>query len=111
VFFVDLNSVFGLKETPAVKERLARYDDGRPITEQNLCDWKQGGFLDWQRHQETRAVLREFLSEAEELGEEAGEELLMDDMVIQQKPRDWSGATGQPPLGKLWALSPVETAG
>jgi hypothetical protein len=72
-----------LNETPAVQERLARYYEGRPITEQNLSDWKQGGFLDWQRHQESRAVLREFLSEAEELGEEAGEELLMDRMVNQ----------------------------
>ena len=70
-----------LNATPAVQERLARYYAGRPITEQNLSDWKQGGFLDWQRHQETRGLLREFLCEAEELGEEAGEEMLLDRVV------------------------------
>ena len=70
-----------LNQTPAVQERLARYYEGRPITEQNLSDWKQGGFLDWQRHEETRAILREFLGEAEELGAEAGGEMLLDRVV------------------------------
>jgi hypothetical protein len=73
-----------LNEMPLVQERLEEYYEGRPITEQNLSDWKQGGFRDWQRHQETRGLAREFLSEAEELGEELGEAVLTDraaDMV------------------------------
>ena len=59
-----------LNENEVVRKRLAEYYAGRPITEQNLSDWKQGGFLDWQRHQQTRGLVREFLCEAEEVEEE-----------------------------------------
>jgi len=49
-----------LNDCEVVRERLAEYFDSRSITEQNLSDWKQGGFL----------------SQAEELGEEVGESTL-----------------------------------
>jgi hypothetical protein len=61
-----------------VRDRLDEHFDGRPITEQNLSEWKQGGFKDWQRHQETRALARDFLAEAEELEEEIGDTPLTD---------------------------------
>jgi hypothetical protein len=61
-----------------VRETLAAHFDGRPITEQNLSEWKQGGFKDWQNHQETRALARGFLAEAEELEEEIGDTPLTD---------------------------------
>ena len=44
--------------------------EGRPITQQNLSAWKLGGFRDWQRLQQTRALAREILEEADELAEE-----------------------------------------
>jgi len=50
-------------------------------------------------------VLREFLSEAEELGGEAGEELLMDRLEKWRNPRDWSGATGQPQAARRVAMA------
>ena len=43
---------------------------GRAISEQNLSAWKQGGFRDWQRHQQVRARAHEFLEEGRELAEE-----------------------------------------
>ena len=62
-----------------VQDRLREFfDELRPITEQNLSDWRQGGFLDWQRHQESRGLVREFLCETEELEEEVGESALLD---------------------------------
>lgn len=61
-----------LNALPAVRDTLAEHFGGRPISEQNLSEWKQGGFKDWQRHQETRALARGFLAEAEELEEEIG---------------------------------------
>ena len=67
-----------LNSCEEVQETLAEHFDGRPITEQNLSEWKQGGFKDWQRHQETRALARGFLAEAEELEEEIGEIPLTD---------------------------------
>ena len=67
-----------LNSCGAVRDRLDEHFDGRPITEQNLSEWKQGGFKDWQRHQETRALARDFLAEAEELEEEIGDTPLTD---------------------------------
>jgi len=46
-----------------------------------LSDWKAGGFRDWERHQESRGMLREFLHEAEELNAELGEEELLEKMT------------------------------
>src|SRR3569623_2918405 len=37
---------------PEVFWMLRCHFGGRPITEQNHSEWKRGGFLDWQRHQE-----------------------------------------------------------
>lgn len=67
-----------LNSCGATKDTLAEHFGGRPITEQNLSEWKQGGFKDWQRHQETRALARGFLAEAEELEEEVGHTPLPD---------------------------------
>jgi hypothetical protein len=67
-----------LNSCEEVRETLAEHFDGRPITEQNLSEWKKGGFKDWQHHQETRALARGFLAEAEELEEEIGDTPLTD---------------------------------
>ncbi len=67
-----------LNSCDEVRDTLAEHFDGRPITEQNLSEWKQGGFKDWQHHQETRALARGFLAEAEELEEEIGDTPLTD---------------------------------
>jgi hypothetical protein len=45
---------------------------GRPITEQNLSDWKQGGFLDWQQLQESREWVRIVTDEADQVAEDTG---------------------------------------
>ncbi len=70
-----------LNELSPVKETLEEHFNGRPITEQNLSEWKQRGFKDWQRNQETRALARDFLAEAEELEEEVGDIPLTDRMA------------------------------
>jgi hypothetical protein len=61
-----------------VKEAMDEHFGGRPILEQNLSEWKQGGYKDWKRHQESRALVRDFLAEAEELEEEVGDRPLTD---------------------------------
>ena len=40
---------------------------GRPISEQNLCEWKAGGYHDWLARQETLAQARELAADAKEL--------------------------------------------
>jgi hypothetical protein len=65
----------GLQEAQAM---LAAQFGGRPINEQNLSEWKQGGYEDWLRHQEDCAHARMLTENACELEKEAGEIRLED---------------------------------
>jgi hypothetical protein len=40
---------------------------GNPINEQNLTEWKQGGFVEWQQHQDMLVQARELAANAGEL--------------------------------------------
>jgi hypothetical protein len=61
-----------LNGLPEVNLVLERNFDGQPINEQNLTDWKQGGFLDWQQLQQSREWVRAVADEADQVTEEAG---------------------------------------
>jgi hypothetical protein len=61
-----------LNALPETRALLAAEFEGRPITEQNLSDWRKTGFPDWQRQQEKRALVRELAEEAQELVADAG---------------------------------------
>src|SRR3954465_3070041 len=63
-----------LNSLPLTQGIVRDYFDGREITEQNLGGGRRGGCVEWQRHLERRARVREFLAEAEELEEEIKEE-------------------------------------
>jgi hypothetical protein len=52
--------------------------DGRDISEQNLSEWKQGGFAEWHRHQETCGWLRSILEHMEGLSKATGEHSVAD---------------------------------
>jgi len=65
----------GLPETQAM---LAAQFAGRPINEQNLTEWKLGGYEEWLRHQEECASARILTEHASELQQEAGEIRLED---------------------------------
>ena len=67
-----------LNEQREVQEVVAVHFGGRPITEQNLSEWKNGGYEEWMRHQEARAVAQSYLAESEELDDEVGEGSLVD---------------------------------
>jgi hypothetical protein len=45
---------------------------GRPINEQNLTDWKQGGYLDWQQLQQSREWVLLMADEADQLADDSG---------------------------------------
>jgi len=62
-----------LNGLPAAQEALKERFEGRAITEQNLSEWKQGGYEDWVRHQENCAYALMLTEMAEDLEEEAGE--------------------------------------
>jgi hypothetical protein len=62
-----------LNGLPEVQEVLAEEFGGRPINEQNLSEWKQGGFNDWLRHQEARAWVCTLADESADLEKDAGD--------------------------------------
>jgi len=61
-----------LNTLPEVRAVLEAEFGGRAINEQNLSEWKQGGFAEWQRHQMDREWARMLAEESEELHEDAG---------------------------------------
>jgi hypothetical protein len=52
---------------PETRQVLDRDFHGRDINEQNLSDWRQGGFRDWLSHQDTLSTLHELAETTEEL--------------------------------------------
>jgi hypothetical protein len=59
--------VVWLNALPEVRAMLGREFAGRAISEQNLSEWKQGGYHDWLARQEVLAQVRELAADAEEL--------------------------------------------
>jgi hypothetical protein len=62
-----------LNSLPEVGKVLAAEFDGQPMREQNLSEWKKGGYRDWLAEQEAREVLGEMVAEGEELKGRFGE--------------------------------------
>ena len=56
-----------LNSLPDTQRVLATDFGGRPISEQNLCEWKAGGYRDWLARQETLSQARELAADAKEL--------------------------------------------
>ena len=56
-----------------VQEVLRDHFDGKPINDQNLTEWKAGGYQDWLRHLETQDTVKEWIGRANGLESLAGE--------------------------------------
>lgn len=56
-----------LNGLPAVTQVLARDFAGCVISKQNLCEWRTGGFAEWQARQEALGQARELAADATEL--------------------------------------------
>ena len=63
--------VVWLNGLPEVQAVIAREFGGRAISEQNLSEWKQGGYPEWTARQDALAEVREFVADARELAESA----------------------------------------
>ena len=59
-----------------VKKILQSDFSGRPISEQNLSEWKNGGYLDWQKRQERHELVRQLEADAADLGNVTDNEAL-----------------------------------
>ncbi|MGD1085526.1 MAG: hypothetical protein ABSA47_12370 [Verrucomicrobiota bacterium] len=60
-----------LNSLPKVKAIIAAEFDGQPINENNLSNWKLGGFLDWQEQQDSLEAVCRFGEDALELSQTA----------------------------------------
>lgn len=56
-----------LNGLPQVRRVLAKDFGGSAISKQNLCEWRAGGFAEWQARRETLAQARELAADATEL--------------------------------------------
>ena len=56
-----------LNALPHVKHVLAKDFGGVAISKQNLCEWRAGGFAEWQARQETLDQARELAADANEI--------------------------------------------
>jgi hypothetical protein len=61
-----------LNRLPEVNLVVQRDFNNRPITEQNLSEWRQGGFLEWQKQQESCDWVRTLAGDAEQLVQQSG---------------------------------------
>jgi hypothetical protein len=61
-----------LNALPAVQAVLAAEFGGGHANEQNLSNWRKGGYQDWLKQQERRNHVRELAANAEELAADAG---------------------------------------
>lgn len=50
----------------------------RPITEQNISEWKQGGHPEWLRQEQTRSLVSQLTEQAEDLGEASNGQVISD---------------------------------
>src|SRR6185503_19452644 len=62
-----------LNSLPEVQRVVTAEFGGRPVREQNLSEWKQGGYQDWSRQQEALELVRHLSTEAEDLKAATGE--------------------------------------
>ena len=61
-----------LNKQDEVKDLVKEQFMGQPISEQNLSEWKQGGFLEWQKRREAMELARDLADHADEMTEVAG---------------------------------------
>jgi hypothetical protein len=60
--------VVWINSVPEVQAVLKAEFGDRPVNEQNLSDWRTGGYEDWRVHQETMQQVNQLVANAKELG-------------------------------------------
>ena len=56
-----------LNELPEARAVMAAEFGGKPLREQNISEWRKGGYPEWQARQETLCQARELAADAKEL--------------------------------------------
>ena len=71
-----------LNQLPEVQQILDDHFDGRPITEQNLSDWRQAGHLEWIRREEARQAIVGLAEQADDVNDLVGGRHLVDEFAL-----------------------------
>ena len=74
-----------LNSLPEVQAVIQAEFAGRPVREQNLSEWKKGGYADWQRRQERSGLFRQLQAEAGDLGAVMDEETFNRQLTVVLK--------------------------
>ena len=70
------NLVEWLNQIPEVKTILAECFAGKPVREQNISEWRAGGYQDWLEHSESRIRVLEIAKEQEALSGEQSRKVI-----------------------------------
>jgi len=70
-----------LNALPVVQALLAARFAGEPVSEQNLSNWRAGGYVQWQKQQERRAIVAELAEDDRELDSASA----ADEMELNQR--------------------------
>jgi len=71
-----------LNQLPEVQQIMDDHFDGRPITEQNLSDWRQAGHLEWIRREEARQAIVGLAEQADDVHDLVGCRHLVDEFAL-----------------------------
>jgi len=88
-----------LNEQEPVRTVLQGQFGGRPVSEQNLSEWKAGGFREWLRHEETRLLVSSLTEQSEAL-EDAADGVAISDCGKCCTNYPSSGGTTTAPCGQ-----------
>jgi len=70
-----------LNDLPEVKAVVQSEFDGHPVSEQNLSQWRKGGYEDWLRHQEALEVVKVLYEQGEELKAEGQDRMPVNEVL------------------------------
>jgi hypothetical protein len=80
-----------LNSLPAMQTLLAERFAGQPVSEQNLSQWRTGGYEQWQKQQERRAIAAELAQEDLEMdGASASPEMLLNQRLTRVLTADFA---------------------
>jgi len=65
-----------LNNIPEVKAILAEFFGGKPIREQNISEWRAGGYQDWLENSESRLRVLKIAAEQEALSGDRGRDVI-----------------------------------
>jgi hypothetical protein len=71
-----------LNEQPDVRRVLTDHFGGRPITEQNLSDWRQSGHVEWVHREEARQAMANLAEQGDDVQDLIGARHLADEFAL-----------------------------